>query len=62
MDALLMIIAAFSGVPNYLRTGQGDVITRTTAGESYTLQFDVGALGLNTNEQRLEVMVAGNLS
>lgn len=41
LAALLMIIVAFSGVPTYLRTGQGDAITCLMAGFCLWLRDDL---------------------
>ncbi|MEM6675371.1 MAG: F0F1 ATP synthase subunit A [Planctomycetota bacterium] len=41
LAALLMILVAFSGVPRFLRTGEGDPITRLMAGFCLWLRDDV---------------------
>jgi F-type H+-transporting ATPase subunit a len=43
LASVVLILIAFSGVPNYLRTGQGDLATRLFAGFATWLRDDVVA-------------------
>lgn len=59
LAALLMMIVAMSGVPNYLRTGQGDVITRLFAGFCQWLRDDLvePAMGKELTAKLLPMMM-----
>lgn len=57
--ALLMILVGFSGVPTYLRTGQGDAITRLMAGFCLWLRDDLvePAMGKELSTKLLPLMM-----
>ena len=57
--ALLMILVAFSGVPNYLRTGKGGWVTRLMAGFCLWLRDDLvePAMGKELSTKLLPLMM-----
>ena len=59
LAALLMIIVAMSGVPNYLRTGKGDYITRLFGGFCQWLRDDLvePAMGKELSAKLLPLMM-----
>lgn len=59
LAALLMIIVAMSGVPSYLRTGKGDVVTRLMGGFCQWLRDDLvePAMGKELGAKLLPLMM-----
>ena len=59
LAALLMILVAFSGVPGYLRTGKGDVVTRLMGGFCLWLRDDLvePAMGKELSNKMLPMMM-----
>jgi len=57
--AIVMLLLAFSGVPGYLRTGQGDRITRLTAGFCLWVRDDlvVPAMGADLGRKFLPLLM-----